>query len=160
MASKGVPNDPLSRFSISVFDMNGLLMRSGDHVTRPIGQSSARWQVLGRVGYKPHTVSQMARDMGHARQSVQRIADVLAEEGMVVYKDNPEDRRAKLLELTDRGAEVLDSIYALDQAWSRNLMKKLDPKRLTSLAEALEAIAKIFEAEFGDDSDESARKQG
>lgn len=159
MAYTSTPNDPLSRFSISIFDMNGLLMRSGDKVTRPIGQSSARWQVLGRVGYKPHTVSQMARDMGHARQSVQRIADVLAEEGLVVYKDNPEDRRAKLLELTGRGAKVLDSIYAQDKAWSRSIMKKLDPNRLAALAEDLEAIAKIFEAELGDDTDESTRNQ-
>jgi DNA-binding MarR family transcriptional regulator len=159
MASASVPNDPLSRFSISIFDMNGLLMRSGDQVTRPIGQSSARWQVLGRVGYKPHTVSQMARDMGHARQSVQRIADVLAEEGLVVYRDNPDDRRAKLLELTARGTKVLASIYALDKAWSRSIMKKLDPDRLTALAEALEAIAKIFAAELDDDSGESTRKR-
>jgi DNA-binding MarR family transcriptional regulator len=160
MASTGIPNDPLSRFSMSIFDMNGLLMRSGDMVTRPLGQSSARWQVLGRVGYKPHTVSQMARDMGHARQSVQRVADVLAEEGLVVYRDNPGDRRAKLLELTGRGAKVLDSIYARDKAWSRNIMKKLDPDRLSALADALDAIAKIFETELRDDSDESPRGQG
>jgi hypothetical protein len=67
--------------------------------------------------------------MGHARQSVQRIADVLAEEGLIVYRDNPDERRADLLELTGRVAKVLDSIYALDKAWSRNIMKKLDPDR-------------------------------
>lgn len=151
MALSAPPNDPLSRFSLGVFDMNGLLLRSGDRVTQSIGQSSARWQVLGRAGYKPHTVAQMARDMGHARQSVQRIADVLVEEGLAVYQDNPDDRRADLLALTSRGAEVLDTIYALDRAWSRRLMKRLDPERLTKLAEALEDIARIFRTELDRD---------
>lgn len=153
MEKAGIPNDPLSRFSLSIFDMNGLLMRSGDRVTRSIGQSGARWQVLGRAGYMPHTVAQMARDMGHARQSVQRVADVLVDEGLAFFKDNPNDRRAKLLELTSQGTEVLKSIYALDKAWTRNIMKKLDPKKLIEIADSIERIAKIFQAELGRDSD-------
>ena len=76
MESTGKPNDPLSRFALSIFWINGLLLRNGDRLTRSIGQSSARWQVLGRVGDQPQTVAQIARDMGHARQSVQRVADV------------------------------------------------------------------------------------
>ncbi len=67
MESTGIPDDPLSRFSLSIFRLNGLLMWNGDRITGSIGQSSARWQVLGRVGYQPQTVAQMARDMGHAR---------------------------------------------------------------------------------------------
>ncbi len=119
MNSTGEPDDPLSRFSLSVFRVNGLLMRDGDIITRSIGQSSARWQVLGRVGYLPQTVAHMAREMGHARQSVQRVADVLAKEGLVIYKDNPADRRAQLLELTPQGAQVLAAIYALSDERTR-----------------------------------------
>src|SRR5215207_9086901 len=119
MNTTGEPDDPLSRFSLSVFRVNGLLMRDGDSITRSIGQSSARWQVLGRVGYQPQTVAHMAREMGHARQSVQRVADVLANEGLVIYKENPADRRAQLLELTPHGAQVLAAIYALSDQRSQ-----------------------------------------
>lgn len=121
-------------------------MQNGDRMTRSIGQSSARWQVLGRAGYQPQTVAQMARDMGHARQSVQRVADVLAREGLVVYKDNPTDRRAKLVELTPRGIEVLMTIYALNEKWSQHIMAKLDPEQLTQIADTLENIGDILEA--------------
>jgi DNA-binding MarR family transcriptional regulator len=146
MNSTGEPSDPLSRFSLRVFRVNGLLMRDGDIITRSIGQSSARWQVLGRVGYQPQTVAQMAREMGHARQSVQRVADVLAKEGLVIYKDNPADRRAQLLELTPQGAQVLAAIYALSDEWTQYLMTKLDPEQLIAVADALEQIAQILEA--------------
>lgn len=146
MKSTGAPTDPLSRFALSIFKVYGLLMQNGDRMTRSLGQSSARWQVLGRAGYQPQTVAQMARDMGHARQSVQRVADVLAREGLVVYKDNPTDRRAKLVELTPQGIEVLMTIYALNEKWSQNLMAKLDPEQLTQLADTLENIGDILEA--------------
>jgi DNA-binding MarR family transcriptional regulator len=146
MTASDVPDDPLSRFSLSIFRVNGLLMESGDRMTRSIGQSSARWQVLGRAGYAPQTVAQMAREMGHARQSVQRIADVLATEGLLAYIDNPADRRAKLVELTPRGAEVLATIYTLNETWSQHIMDKLDPQQLSQLADALEKIGDILES--------------
>lgn len=158
MASAEYPDTPLNRFSVSVFDMNGLLMRSGDRVTKAIGQSSARWQVLGRAGYRPHTVARLARDMGHARQSVQRIADVLVEEGLAVFRDNPGDRRAKLLALTPRGARTLKSIYALDEAWSRKILERLDPAELSRIAESLERIAGIFRAVLDEEAGSGARE--
>jgi DNA-binding MarR family transcriptional regulator len=147
MESTGIPDDPLSRFSLSIFRLNGLLMWNGDRITGSIGQSSARWQVLGRVGYQPQTVAQMARDMGHARQSVQRLADVLAKEGLVVYKDNPADQRTRLLELTPQGSEILAEIYAQSEEWSRHMMTKLDAMQLADLSDALDKVAHILETD-------------
>jgi DNA-binding MarR family transcriptional regulator len=142
------PDDPLSRFSIAVFTLNGLLMRNGDRITRPLRQSSARWQVLGRAGYQPQTVAQMARDMGQARQSVQRIADVLAGDGLVRYKDHPDDRRTKLIELTARGAKTLAAIYANYGKWSDHIMTRLSASKLESVADALEDIAAVLASDI------------
>jgi DNA-binding MarR family transcriptional regulator len=147
MESTGKPNDPLGRFALSIFRINGLLLRTGDRLTRSIGQSSARWQVLGRVGAQPQTVSQIARDMGHARQSVQRVADILAKEGLIVYRRNPANRRAPLLELTPHGADILRTIYALNEEWTRHVMTRLHPEQLDAVADALEEIAHILEAD-------------
>ena len=112
-----------------------------------MGQSSARWQVLGRLGDRPQSVAQMARDMGHARQSVQRLADVLAKEGLVVYKDNPADHRTRLLELTPPGAAILAKIYAQSEKWSRHMMTKLDAKQLAKMCDALDKVAHILETD-------------
>jgi DNA-binding MarR family transcriptional regulator len=145
MESTGIPDDPLSRFSLSIFRVNGLLMWNGDRITGSIGQSSARWQVLGRLGDKPQTVAQMARQMGHARQSVQRLADVLAKEGLVVYKDNPADQRTRLLKLTPKGGKILAEIYAQNEEWSRHMMTKLDAMQLSEISDALDKVAHILE---------------
>ncbi len=146
MKSTGKPDDAWSKFALTIFEINGLLMRAGDGITQSIGQSSARWQVLGRV-FEPQTVAKMARDMGHARQGVQRVADVLVKEGLVVYKAHPTDRRTKLLELTPQGMEVLTAIYVRQMEWSQRIMTKLNPEQVAMVADALEDIGQILETE-------------
>jgi DNA-binding MarR family transcriptional regulator len=141
------PEDAWTRFAMSVFKVNGLIIRAGEGIANPIGQSSARWQVLGRA-YVPTTVAKIAQDIGHARQSVQRIADILAAEGLVSYKDNPTDRRARLLELTSDGAEVLTKIYRRQVAWSLRIMEQLSPTQLVEIADGLEGIAHVLESSF------------
>ncbi len=132
---------------MSVFTVNGYIIRAGEGITNPIGQSSARWQVLGRA-YEPTTVAKMAQDIGHARQSVQRQADILAAEGLVSYQDNPADRRARLLTLTPPGAEVLAQIYQRQVEWSLRITTKCTPSKLARLAKALEDVAQVLDDAF------------
>jgi len=139
------PEDSWTQFAMSVFRVNGLIIQAGEEITNPIGQSSARWQVLGRA-YEPITVAKMAQDIGHARQSVQRIADILAAEGLVSYEDNPADRRARLVQLTPDGAETLMKIYRRQVEWSLRVMERLSPARLVDIANGLEAIALVLES--------------
>jgi DNA-binding MarR family transcriptional regulator len=99
--------------------------------------------------------------MGHTRQSVQRVANVLATEGLVVYQENPADRRAQLLALTPQGAEVLRTIYSLNQEWARHIMTKLNPEHLDAVADALEEIARILETDEQQTSQqETSKKEG
>jgi DNA-binding MarR family transcriptional regulator len=139
------PEDAWTRFAMSVFKVNGLIIRAGEGIVNPIGQSSARWQVLGRA-YEPTTVAKMAQDIGHARQSVQRIADTLAAEGLVSYEDNPADRRARFLKLTSNGEEVLATIYQRQVEWSLGIMTKLNSTQLVQIANKLDGIAQILES--------------
>src|SRR5690606_23251823 len=74
-----------------------------EELARPAGLTAARWQVLGAVLTEPLTVSGIARAMGITRQSVQRIADLLVDQGLAEYRTNPAHRRAKLLAPTAAG---------------------------------------------------------
>lgn len=143
-----VPNDLPSRLALAVFRVNGLLLRSGERITRELGQSSARWQVLGRVGFASQTVAQMAREQGLARQSVQRIADLLAAEGLVVFQDNEHDQRAKLVEITETGRTVLTAIYQRNGEWSQRIQTKLDTEMLSAVIDGLGRIGRVLEEDF------------
>src|SRR5215204_6134701 len=51
----------------------------------------------------PLTVPQIAQMRPTSRQRIQRLADELADEGLVEFIDNPKHRRSKLVQLTPKG---------------------------------------------------------
>lgn len=138
-------SDPISQFSFSIFRINGFLLRNGDRITKSIGQSSARWQVLGRLGHKQQSVSEIARSLGHSRQSVQRLADALALEGFVEYKDNPADKRAKLATLSPSGEQTLKAIYGLYGDWRNEISSRLELQQLVKISNELNVLAEKLE---------------
>ena len=103
---------------MQVFRLDGLLTATGDALAAPAGQTSARWRVLATVEDGPATVAQVARSWGLARQSVQRVADVLVAERYCLYEENPGHRRAQLLRITPRGRRALRTIQAAQRAWA------------------------------------------
>ena len=113
--------DAFSALVVQIFRLNGLLLSAGDLLGDPVGQTSARWRALAAVEEKPMTVAQIARTWGLARQSVQRVADVLVKEGLAVYEENPNHRRAQLLVLTPKGRSVLRTIQSAQRVWADRL---------------------------------------
>jgi DNA-binding MarR family transcriptional regulator len=116
-----VAGDAFSGLVVRLFRLNGILAAEGDALARPTGQSSARWQVLAMVDGGPMTVAQIARTLGLARQSVQRVADALESAGLLRYEDNPRHRRARLAMLTPDGRTVLKRIQAAQRPWADEL---------------------------------------
>ena len=117
--------EALSKLVVQVFRLDGALTAAGDALARPAGQTSARWRVLAAVERQPLTVAQIARAWSLARQSVQRIADALEQDGLVVYEDNPGHRRAKLVRLTPAGTDALARIQGAQQVWANDLGERI-----------------------------------
>src|SRR4051794_37781804 len=106
----------LSGSALAVFKLNGQFLALAEELTRPVGLTAAWWQVLGAVLPEPLSVAGIARDMGITRQSVQRIADLLVDQGLAEYRDNPAHRRAKLLAPTAAGRAA---VHRIDPAHAR-----------------------------------------
>ncbi|MET9464848.1 MarR family winged helix-turn-helix transcriptional regulator [Streptomyces sp. NPDC006544] len=100
----------MSHTALGVFRLNGQFLAVSDELARPAGLTAAWWQVLGAVLHEPLPVAGIARAMGITRQSVQRIADLLAAEGLAEYVPNPAHRRAKLLRPTEAGRAAIARI--------------------------------------------------
>jgi DNA-binding MarR family transcriptional regulator len=131
---------------LMVFRLNGLLLEAGDRMTKPVGQTSARWQVMGCVDDKARSVAEVARIMGLARQSVQRIADLLVKDGLAVYEANPEHKRAKLLKLNAKGLKTLRTIERAQRSWANKLGKELGKRDLGKVNEVLEHLRELLES--------------
>lgn len=133
----------LSWLVVQVMQLNGLLTAAGDALAAPAGQTSARWQVLAAVEDAPLSVAQIARAMNLTRQSVQRVADLLVEEGLSAYENNPAHARAKLLRLTAKGRKALQTIQAGQKVWANALAEGMNQAQLRA---ASAVLAKLQQA--------------
>jgi DNA-binding MarR family transcriptional regulator len=93
--------------------------------------------VLGAVLAEPLAVAGIARQMGLARQSVQRIADILVDHDLAEYRDNPAHRRAKLLAPTLAGRAAIAPIGPAHAAAAQRLVSALGPGVLARTVDAL-----------------------
>jgi DNA-binding MarR family transcriptional regulator len=136
--------NPLGDLVVEVFRLNAALLAQGDRMTRDLGMSSARWQVLGalELAGRPLSVSQIARTMGLARQSVQRLVNELAADGFLSFGDNPEHRRAKLILLTAKGDKVFRTIMRRQGEWSKGTLAaaKVSEQRIREAAALLRRL--------------------
>ena len=131
---------------LEVFRLHGLLISEGDRITQDVGLTSARWKVLGAVAQANNgiTVPQIGRSMGQSRQAVQRIVVLMIRDGLLIYKDNPDHKRAKLVTLTEAGQEIFEELEGRQSVWVNDVSEKITANELeTSLSAMRKLINKL-----------------
>jgi DNA-binding MarR family transcriptional regulator len=133
---------PANALVLEIFRLNGALIRLGDALVKPLGLSSARWQVLGSIAHGRGTfsVARLADNMGLARQSVQRIVDELAQAGLVGFEPNPAHKRAKLVVMTPRGQRAFARANELWMPIADTMAAQLAARELRKTTDNLAAL--------------------
>jgi DNA-binding MarR family transcriptional regulator len=134
--------EAVTELFLEVFRLNGRLLAAGDKLVADLGLSSARWQVLGAAALSPVPlpVAHLARNMGLARQSVQRLVDEMMNDGLVRYAPNPQHLRAKLVLLTDRGERAYRAAMDRQALWADELATGLTAEAIVSASSILRRI--------------------
>jgi len=130
----------LARLVADVYELAGELRRAGDELAGTAGQSQARWQLLSVASEGDWTVPAAARRLGVSRQAVQRIADLLVEDGLARLEENPAHRRSPLLRLTDAGHEALGAITAVSRDWRERVSAGLSGEEVERARMVLRAV--------------------
>lgn len=151
-------NDPLliRELVIRIFATNGALVDTGNALVRPIGLTTAWWQVLGALGYSPVPlpVAHIARNMGLTRQSVQRVVELLLERGFVRLDANPHHQRAKLVVLTEAGRAALAEAEHAVAAVDRVAIERIGAERVAAAIAVLDELRDVL----AEDADPPSRK--
>lgn len=126
--------------------LGGIFTAKGEALARLGEQTLARWLVLDAIEDEASTVAAIARRRGIARQAVQRVADLLERDGLVVYEPNPRHRRAKLLRPTPRGQKVLRTISIAQRAWADAIGEQIGEARLRRAKMLVEEIRRVVSA--------------
>ncbi len=125
---------------LAIFRVNGRLLRAGDNLARDLDLTSARWQVLGAIVDRPRTVAQIARYFESTRQGVLWVVTALVKDGIVELVDNPDHKRAKLVQFTARGQAIHTEITRRQVAWVNGFGDHFDVAELRRTIDVLERL--------------------
>ena len=119
-------------------DLTARLHTRGYQDIRPA--HSALFAHLDREGTSP---SELARRAGMTKQSMGELIADLEAKGYVMRRDDPSDRRAKVVVLTEAGArldrEASRAIGEIERAYRR----RLGPDRLEDLRATLDELGRL-----------------
>src|SRR3984885_6664928 len=131
---------PVPSIVAAIYELAGRLRDHGEAIARTVGQTQARWQVLSAASGRAHTVPQIARVLGVTRQNVQRIADLLVDEGAAEYRANPDHRASPHLILTRNGRTALERITQAAAGYHAALTQELSAAEVASLQRGLSRL--------------------
>lgn len=123
-----------------VFELAGLLRRSGEAIAAGEGQTQARWQLLSVVSDQALTVPQAARRLGVTRQGVQRVANDLIAAGLAERRPNLDHRASPLLAPTDNGRCVLRAITERATVVNNRLAEAVEPATLQATRDGMQRL--------------------
>jgi DNA-binding MarR family transcriptional regulator len=138
--------DTIPLLVADVFHLAGVFRRLGDRIAGSVGQTQAQWQVLSAASAGPHTVAQMARRLGYARQSVQRTADQLVDGGLARYRENPDHKSSPLFELTASGRAALERITKAARKWHVAIASGIAPRDLAATLRVIRELRATAES--------------
>lgn len=132
----------LTDLIIPVIRLEAHFSRAGEAIAAAAGQTLARWLTLEMVAGQPLTVAQVARKLDLTRQSVQRIADLLEQDGLAEYLDNPSHQTSRLVRLTPRGRKTLRTIQAAQRTWANQLGARIGEANLRHASGVVEQLTR------------------
>ncbi|HEV3309122.1 MAG TPA: MarR family transcriptional regulator [Chloroflexota bacterium] len=137
----------LTSLIVPVIRLEAYFSRAGETIAAAGGQTLARWLVLETVGEVPATVAQIARGLGYTRQSVQRVADLLAHDRLTQYAVNPAHQRSQLVRITPRGRKTLASIQRAQRVWADRTGSEIGEAELRQASSVVDNLTRILKAQ-------------
>jgi DNA-binding MarR family transcriptional regulator len=138
--------EDLTSLIVPVIRLGASFGRAGESIAAAGGQTLARWLVLETVGEAPATVAQIARGLGYTRQSVQRVADLLTQDGLAQYAANPVHQRSQLVQITPFGRKTLSSIQRAQRIWADRIGSQIGEGELRKASSVVDNLTRILKA--------------
>jgi MarR family transcriptional regulator, transcriptional regulator for hemolysin len=136
------------RFSNALHSTSRSWRQAVDRRLKYLGVSQASWMTiaLAAKAHLPLSQSELADRLGVEGATMVAMVDRLVKAGLVVREASSIDRRVKRVLLTPAGIEIYEKVKSEAAALRRELLKGIDPKKLTAATELLEALQGIIEA--------------
>ena len=131
----------ISSISWLLADASRLIRKLADRRLGTIGVTRAQWQALAnlrRIG--PMTQAALAEMMEVETATIARLIDRLEAAGLIERKAEAQDRRVKLVTMTDKAAALMDEMGVIGQKLRDDMLIDLSPPELEGLIASLTTI--------------------
>lgn len=133
--------EALRELTLNLLELESAMQDKAVELTRPYGQTPARWKVLTASVENRLTVPQIARRMGLTRQAVQTIAHALVKEQLAEFIENPDHKSSPYLQPTAKGKKLDDNITRKYVEWSNRFAKLFHKTELDQCAATLKSLS-------------------
>ncbi|TNJ62844.1 MarR family transcriptional regulator [Paenibacillus hemerocallicola] len=124
------------------------LRREVEELLKPTGLTHTQWSALGVVRHYPGiTSSQLEHILMIERPSVTSLMNGLANKGLIVRKDHPDDGRYKRIYLTEAGEKLAEETRQFAQVVENRVKERMTEAEFESLKMLLVKMVGIFDKE-------------
>lgn len=118
-----------------------------DKRLKPLGLSQAKWRTLFYLSIteEPLTQTQLAQLMGIEGATIVGLIDRLANEGWVIRQWDENDRRIRIIHLTEKAKSTLNHIQNTSNQLCNELLSPLSDVALETCMQTLQKIKKYAE---------------
>ncbi len=88
----------------------------------------------------PGSVNDLANHLGVTKAAVSQLLDPLIADGLVLRSENPDDRRMKLIALTEKGKRLVEKSMDTRHAWLLELSQVLSDSEKAQLLPAIKLL--------------------
>jgi len=122
------------------------LQAMGREIGAVTAGNAGNWGLLqSLIANGPTTVPELARMRPVSRQHIQTMANEMAEEGLIEFRENPRHKRSKLVAITDKGAEIYRNQGKAMEAEGATLIGDLSLEDLETAARVIETLRAALE---------------
>ncbi len=113
-------------------------MRGLSQFTKSTGLSMPQFSILMQLHYKGTCgLSEISERFDVSAAAASQLADKLVNSGFLERAEDPSDRRAKLLRLSENGAKLVNEGIQQRYRWMDELASQLNTEERAKVAEAL-----------------------
>ncbi|MCJ8012311.1 MarR family transcriptional regulator [Paenibacillus sp. KQZ6P-2] len=124
------------------------LRKEVEEQLRPLGLTHTQWSALGVIRHYPGiTPSQLEPILMIERPSVTSLMNGLANKGLIIRKDHPQDGRYKQIYLTDAGLKIAEETKHFTALVEERVKEGMTAAEFESLKTLLVKMVGIFQKE-------------
>ena len=119
-------------------------MRGWGRFAKSTGLSMPQFSVLMQLHYRGACgMSKISEGYDITPAAASQLVDKLVQSGLIQRVEDPNDRRAKLLSLADKGEELVQQGIEERYRWVDELANKLTPEERAQISEALDIMTRV-----------------